>query len=433
MTSAATAPASAPASIVNRDGSTHRIWLFSYAEGVPADINLEKYTSLNEYFDVCIHQYRDRLGFVSVGTPMSNDLLDALVESFSGWLQRHGVRKGDRVAIMLPNTFQYPVSLFATLRIGAVVVTVDPHCTPHELNHQLRDSGAETIVVMENCAKTLQDGLEGTSIKRIVLTQIGDLFSPGLFNLKGRALNFMARRIQKLVPAYTLPKAVWLRDALTEGAKANVVRPPVGPGDLALLQYTAGTTGMAKGAMLTHGNLLANCQQALAFIKGRMIAEIPAAVTHAPLHQLHALTVNCLVFMAVGGRNTLIAHPRDAKGMPNSTILEGYGLTECSPMVTAHPSRIDRDMSALPDNVGVPLPSTEVRCRRADGSWADIGEPGELCVRGPQVMKGYWQRWEETDKVLDRQGWFSTGDIAVMDERGFLRIQSRRPERRATA
>jgi long-chain acyl-CoA synthetase len=425
MIPAATAPVSAPVSIVNRDGSTHRIWLFSYAEGVPADINVEKYASLNEYVDACIHNYRERLGFVSMGTPMSNDLLDTRVESFAGWLQGHGVKKGDRVAIMLPNTFQYPVSVFATLRIGAVVVNVDPLCTPHELNHQLRDSGAETIVVMENCARTLQDALRGTSLKRIVLTQIGDLFSPGLFNLKGRALNFKARQIQKMVPAYTLPKAVWMRDALTEGAKAKVERPPVGPGDLAFLQYTRATTGLAKGAMLTHGNVVANCQQVLAFIKGRMTDEIPSVATHLPLHHLQALTVNCLVFMALGGRNTLIANPRDAQRMPSSPLLEGYGLTECSPMVTAHPVRIGRDMPAFADSIGVPLPSTEVRCRREDGSWAHIGEPGELCVRGPQVMRGYWQRWDETDKVLDRQGWLSTGEIAVMDERGFLRIQGR--------
>jgi len=485
MNQAAIAAPPKRVSIVNPDGSTNRIWLSSYPEGVPADIDLNKYDSLNQYFDECIFKFRERLGFVSIGTAMGNDRLERLVDAFASWLQLNGVKKGDRVAIMLPNIFQYPVSLFAGLRIGYVVVNVNPLYTPRELNHQLRDSGAETIIVMENFAKTLQDALTGTQVKRIVLTQIGDLLSEGFLNLKGRALNFVLRKVQKMVPAYSLPQAVWMREALKQGEKVKAHRPEMSQWDLAFLQYTGGTTGVAKGAMLTHGNVLANCQQALAFIEGQLTDEVQTVVTPLPLYHIYSLTVNCLIFMAIGGRNVLIANPRDTKrvmqilkserftsitcvntlfaaflddptfrqrdfsqlklamagGMAlqrnvaerwkevtGNAIVEGYGLTECSPIVTVQPISIGQDQPAFTGSIGVPLPSTEVRCRREDGSWADIDEPGELCVRGPQVMKGYWQRWDETANVLDQEGWLATGDIAVMDEQGFLRIVDRKKD-----
>ncbi len=472
-------------SIVNPDGSTRRIWLSSYVQGVAHDIDVNKYQSLTQYFDECVGKFRDRPGFVSIGTEMSFDRLDRLVKSFAAYLQSQGVKKGDRVAIMLPNTFQYPVCLFAVLRIGAIVVNVNPLYTARELNHQLKDSGAETIIVMETFAKTLQDAKAGTQVKRVVLTQIGDLLSDGFVNLKGRLLNFVLRKVQKMVPAYSLPGAVWMRDALKAGASHKLQPVKVQPEELAFLQYTGGTTGVAKGAMLTHRNVLANCQQALAFAEGQLTGETETVVTLIPMYHIFSLTVNGLIFMGLGGRNILIANPRDTKrvmmmlknekfsgisgvntlfasflddpafhkldfsklklpiagGMAlqrsvaerwkevtGQAIVEGYGLTECSPIVSQAPVDISKPRPTFTGSIGVPVPSTEVRCRREDGSWADINEPGELCVRGPQVMKGYWNRPEETAKVIDSEGWLATGDIAVMDEKGFLKIVDRKKD-----
>ncbi|WP_374318997.1 AMP-binding protein [Aquabacterium sp.] len=471
--------------LVKPDGSTNRIWLKSYVESVPHEIDLHKYQSLNDYFDECINKYRQRPGFVSIGTEMSYDRLERLVLAFAGWLQSQGVKKGDRVAIMLPNTFQYPVALFGVLRLGAVVVNVNPLYTARELNHQLRDSGAETILVMENFASTLQEALPGTQVKRIVLTQIGDLLSDGMLNLKGRLLNLVIRKVQKMVPAYQLPGALWMRDVLQAGAKVKVRKERLLPEDLAFLQYTGGTTGVAKGAMLSHLNVLANCQQAMAWSEGQLTGETETIVTPLPLYHIYSLTVNCLIFMGMGGRNILIANPRDTKrvmmilkkenfsgitcvntlfasflddpefrkrnfsnlkltmagGMAlqravaerwkevtGNAIVEGYGLTECSPIVTINPVDVSRPMPTFTGSIGLPVPSTEVRMRREDGTWADLGEPGELCVRGPQVMQGYWRRPEETAKVIDADGWLATGDIAVMDDEGFIRIVDRKKD-----
>ena len=484
--SAATVPSSpSTQSLVNPDGSTNRIWLSSYVEGVVHDIDLNKYQSLNAYFDECMAKFRDRPGFVSIGTEMKNERLDRLVKAFAGYLQSQGIKKGDRVAIMLPNILQYPVVLFAILRIGAVVVNVNPLYTARELNHQLKDSGAETIIVMETFAKTMQDAQAGTLVKRIILTQIGDLMSDGFVNLKGRLLNFALRKVQKMVPAYSLPGAVWIRDTLKAGAKVALKPVEVKQSDLAFLQYTGGTTGVAKGAMLTHLNILANCQQALAFAEGQLTGDTETVVTLIPMYHIFSLTVNGLIFMALGGRNILIANPRDTKrvmmilrnekfsgitgvntlfssflddpafrkldfsklklaiagGMAlqrnvaerwkevtGTAVVEGYGLTECSPIVTQAPVDISKPRPTFTGSIGVPVPSTEVRNRRDDGSWANIGEPGELCVRGPQVMKGYWNRPEATAEVIDSEGWLATGDIAVCDEKGFFKIVDRKKD-----
>jgi long-chain acyl-CoA synthetase len=485
MSQAAAAVEPTPQSIVNPDGTTNRIWLSSYVKGVVHDIDLDKYQSLNDYFDECINKFRDRPGFVSIGTEMSNDLFDRRVKAFTGYLQSIGVKKGDRVAIMLPNTLQYPVTLFAVLRLGAVVVNVNPLYTARELNHTLNDSGAEVIIVMETFAKTLEEAKKGTKLKHVVLTQIGDLLAEGWFNPKGWALNFVLRKVQKMVPAYSLPGATWYRDALKKGAQVQVKPVKVVPDDLAFLQYTGGTTGVAKGAMLTHRNILANCQQALAFAEGQLTGETETVVTLIPMYHIFSLTVNGLIFMALGGRNILVANPRDTKrvmmilknekfsgitgvntlfasflddpafakldfsklklsiagGMAlqrgvaerwkevtRTSIVEGYGLTECSPIVSQAPVDLSKEQPTFTGSIGVPVPSTEVRCRRDDGSWANIGEPGELCVRGPQVMKGYWNRPEATAEVIDQDGWLATGDIAVMDERGFLKIVDRKKD-----
>ncbi|MFN4266610.1 MAG: AMP-binding protein [Aquabacterium sp.] len=482
--SQAAASANPPISIVNPDGTTNRIWLSSYVQGVSADIDVNKYKSMNQYFDECIAKFRDRTAFVSIGTEMTYGRLENLVNAFAGWLQSQGIKKGDRVAIMSPNLFQYPVCLFAILRIGAIVVNVNPLYTVRELNHQLKDSGAETIIVMENFAKTVQDSLAGTKIKRVVLTQLGDLLSDGI-NLKGKLLNFAVRNVQKMVPAYKLPGAIWIRDALKAGAKVKVKPADVQPQDLAFLQYTGGTTGVAKGAMLTHANVLANCQQAFAWVGNQMTGEVETIVTPLPLYHIYSLTVNCLIFLGLGGRNVLIANPRDTKrvmmilknenfsaiscvntlfasflddpefqkrnfsglkltlagGMAlqravaerwkevtGNSIVEGYGLTECSPIVTMNPVDVSKPMPVFTGSIGLPAPSTEVRIRNEDGTWANVGEPGELCVRGPQVMKGYWQRPDETAKVIDAEGWLATGDVAVMDEKGFVKIVDRKKD-----
>ena len=482
--SQAAASANPPISIVNPDGTTNRIWLSSYVQGVSADIDVNKYKSMNQYFDECIGKFRDRTAFVSIGTEMTYGRLENLVNAFAGWLQSQGIKKGDRVAIMSPNLFQYPVCLFAILRIGAIVVNVNPLYTVRELNHQLKDSGAETIIVMENFAKTVQDSLAGTKVKRVVLTQLGDLLSDGI-NLKGKLLNFAVRNVQKMVPAYKLPGAIWIRDALKAGAKVKVKPADVQPQDLAFLQYTGGTTGVAKGAMLTHANVLANCQQAFAWVGNQMTGEVETIVTPLPLYHIYSLTVNCLIFLGLGGRNVLIANPRDTKrvmmilknenfsaiscvntlfasflddpefqkrnfsglkltlagGMAlqravaerwkevtGNSIVEGYGLTECSPIVTMNPVDVSKPMPVFTGSIGLPAPSTEVRIRNEDGSWANVGEPGELCVRGPQVMKGYWQRPDETAKVIDAEGWLATGDVAVMDEKGFVKIVDRKKD-----
>lgn len=472
-------------SIVNPDGTTDRIWLFSYVKGVPHDIDVNKYQTLTQYFDECVSKFRQRPAFVSIGTEMTYDRLERLVKSFAAYLQSQGVKKGDRVAIMLPNTFQYPVCLFAVLRIGAIVVNVNPLYTARELNHQLQDSGAETIIVMENFAKTVQDAMVGTPVKRVLLTQIGDLLSDGSINLKGRLLNFVLRHVQKMVPKYSLPGAVWMRDAIQAGCAQQLQPVNVQPEELAFLQYTGGTTGVSKGAMLTHRNVLANCQQALAFAEGQLTGETETVVTLIPMYHIFSLTVNGLIFMGLAGRNILIANPRDTKrvmmmlrkekfsgisgvntlfasflddpafhkldfsrlklpiagGMAlqrnvaerwkqvtGQAIVEGYGLTECSPIVSQAPVDISKPRPTFTGSIGVPVPNTKVRCRRDDGSWANIDEPGELCVRGPQVMKGYWNRPDETSKVIDGDGWLATGDIGVMDGLGFLKIVDRKKD-----
>ncbi|TAK76714.1 MAG: long-chain fatty acid--CoA ligase [Aquabacterium sp.] len=480
-------PGSAGQSIVNPDGTTNRIWLSSYVKGVPSDIDVNKYQSLNQYFDEAIAKYRERPCFVSAKTEMTFGRFDQKVRHFAGYLKSKGVKKGDRVAIMLPNSMQYPVALFATLRIGAVVANVNPLYTARELHHQLKDSGAETIVVMENFAKVLEDALAmgGTQVRNIVITQLGDLLKDGL-NAKGRFINFAIRKLAKMVPAYKLPTAVWMRDAIAQGSKNPVDKPAaLTRDDLAFLQYTGGTTGVSKGAMLTHGNILANCQQAHAFAEGQLTGEVETIVTLIPLYHIFSLTVNCLIFIGLGGRNILVSNPRDVKlvmmslkgenfsgisgvntmfasllenpefckrdfsklklamaggmalhrsvaerwkAVTGNSISEGYGLTECAPVVTTQPVDISKPVPTFTGTIGVPVPSTEVRIRRDDGSWADVGEAGELCVRGPQVMKGYWQRPEETAKVLDAEGWLATGDVAVMDEKGFLKIVDRKKD-----
>ncbi len=475
-----TAPVvSAAAQTPNTDG----VWYAAYPRGVPHEIDLTQYESLVQYFDECMARYTDRTAYLSAGAKLSYGALARKVDAFASYLQGIGVRPGDRVAIMLPNTFQYPITLFGTLKAGAVVVNVNPLYTARELAHQLKDSGAQTIVVFENFAKTLEEALPGTEIRNVLVTALGDLLADGL-NAKGRLINFVLKRVKKLVPAYHLPQAVRLRAALAQGARRPAAPVPLTRDALAFLQYTGGTTGVAKGAMLTHGNLIANLLQAKSWVSDQMTGDVETVLTPLPLYHIYSLTLNALIFIGLGGRNILIANPRDTrmvmKILRNETftgitgintlynafldneefrrrdfsqlklamaggmamqrsvaerfktvtgcpIVEGYGLTECSPIVTMNPVDL-QDMHDFSGSIGLPAPSTRVRLRKEDGSWANLGEPGELCVQGPQVMRGYWQRPDETAKVIDAEGWFSTGDIGVMDDKGFVRLIDRKKD-----
>lgn len=475
------APAAPEAAQVppNTDG----IWFASYPPGVPHAIDVTQYASLVDYFDECTAKFADRVAYVSAGASLTYRSLAQKAAAFASYLQRIGVKPGDRVAIMLPNTFQYPVTLFGALKAGAIVVNVNPLYTVRELAHQLKDSGAQTIVVFENFARTLQDALPQTPVKNVIVTALGDLLADG-FNAKGRLINFVLKHVKKLVPDYDLPQAVPLRSALSLGARDTPKPVPLTRDDLAFLQYTGGTTGVAKGAMLTHGNLIANLLQAKVWTAGQMTGDVETVLTPLPLYHIYSLTVNALIFLGLGGRNILIANPRDMKmvmkiirhetftgitgintlynafldnaefrsrdfsklklamsgGMAmqravaerfqqvtGQPIIEGYGLTECSPIVTMNPVNL-QNMTAFSGSIGLPAPSTTVRFRREDGTWAGIGEPGELCVRGPQVMLGYWQRPDETAKVIDADGWLATGDVGVMDERGYVRLIDRKKD-----
>ncbi|NIF52329.1 AMP-binding protein [Burkholderia sp. Ax-1724] len=475
--------ASAAGSTPPRAPNTDGIWYASYPADVPHDIDVTQYESVGQFFDECIAQFRERVAYVSVGAELTYGELGRKATAFAAYLQSVGVQPGERVAIMLPNTFQYPVALFGTIKAGAVVVNVNPLYTVRELAHQLKDSGAQTIVVFENFAKTLEDALPGTKVRNVIVTGLGDLLADGL-NLKGRLLNFMLRHVKKMVPAYSLPQAVPLLQALAAGYARTLAPVRASHDDIAFLQYTGGTTGVAKGAMLTHRNIVANLLQAKAWAAGQLSGEVETVLTPLPLYHIYSLTVNALIFMGLGGRNILIANPRDMKrvmmiirhekftgmtavntlynafldneafrnrdfsdlklamaggmatqkavaerfkAVTGKPIVEGYGLTECSPIVSMNPV----DLTHLRDfegSIGLPAPSTQVRFRRDDGSWAHIGEAGELCVQGPQVMKGYWNRPEETAKVLDDDGWLATGDIGVMDSRGFIRLIDRKKD-----
>ena len=464
---------------------TERIWLNAYLPGVPTDIEagIEDYPSLREVFLEHLHKYRDRVAYVSIGTEMTYAAWQAQGIAFAAWLQAQGVRKGDRVALMMPNCLQYPICLLGTILAGAVVVNVNPLYTSHELKHLLKDSGAETVVIFENFAHTLEKVVAGSTVKRMVIAAIGDL----LGTFKGAAMNFILRRVQKQVPAYNLPGALRFNQTLKQGRGLTHTPVPLAREELAFLQYTGGTTGDAKGVMLSHRNIIANLLQAKAWVGDQLDQnQQETNVTLLPLYHIFSLTVNCLMFMCLGGRNILIANPRDVKrvqmilrkerfngiagvntlfngllenaefrardfsdlrlviagGMATHTavakrwkevtglpIIEGYGLTECSPVVSISPIDISRmrDME-FTGSIGVPLPSTWVRFIREDGEVADIGEQGELQVRGPQVMQGYWQRPKETAEVLDAEGWLSTGDIGVMNEQGFIRLVDRKKD-----
>ena len=453
-----------------------RIWLKSYPPGVDPDVRYDDSKSIGELFDKSVAQFRERPAFVCMGKSISFGELDKRSRDFGAWLQAKGLAKGARVAIMLPNVLQYPVALYGTLRAGCTVVNVNPLYTARELEHQLKDSGAEAIVILENFAHTLETVLARTPVKHVVVAALGDLLGA-----KGLIVNFVVRHVKKMVPAYELPNAQRFNDALAEGARRQLKPVSVGHDDIAFLQYTGGTTGVSKGAMLLHRNILANIQQVAGWLMLGLKGETPTIVTALPLYHIYSLTVNCLLMLKVGGCNILITNPRDIPGfvkelgkhrynmitgvntlfnallnnpdfakldfaalkvtggggmavqkavadrwqqVTGNTLLEGYGLTETSPVATMNPF----DLKGYTGSIGMPIPSTEIVIRDDAGKDLPVGGTGEICIKGPQVMKGYWQRPDETAKVMAADGFLKTGDIGVMDEKGFIRIVDRKKD-----
>ena len=460
-----------------RGDSLHKVWLNRYPADVPADINPDRYRSLIELFEHAALRYAEQTAFINMGQSMSFRQLDARSRAFAAYLQQGlGLKKGDRVALMMPNLLQYPIALFGILRAGMIVVNVNPLYTPRELEHQLNDSGASAIVIVSNFAHTLEKVVAKTQVKHVILTRLGDQLSPA----KGTLVNFVVKYIKKMVPKYYLPGAISFRQALHSGAQLEYVKPEIINDDLAFLQYTGGTTGVAKGAMLTHRNMQANLEQTKATYGSLLKAGEHTVVTALPLYHIFALTVNCLLFIELGGANLLITNPRDIPGLVKELakypftaitgvntlfnallndaafnqldfstlslsagggmavqkavaerwekltghyLLEGYGLTECSPLVSVNPY----DITCHNGSIGLPVPSTDIMLVDEAGNEVPEGEPGELCIKGPQVMLGYWQRPEATDEVL-KNGWLRSGDIVTVDHEGFLRIVDRKKD-----
>lgn len=455
-----------------------KIWLKQYPKGVPAEVNVDQFASLRDIFKRSCTKYKDLPAFTNMGVTLSYGDIDALSRNFGAYLQKTvGLKKGDRVAIMMPNLLQYPVALFGILRSGMVAVNVNPLYTPRELEHQLNDSGAKAIVVLENFANTLAKVLKNTPIKTVITTQIGELFPFP----KSAIVNFVVKRIKKMVPAWNIPGTTKFKRTLTSGKSQQLDEVEITLNDAAFLQYTGGTTGVAKGAELTHGNMVANLQQASAWLAPVSEEGTDVVITALPLYHIFSLTINCLTYMKVGGQNILITNPRDFVGFVNELkkvrfscfigvntlfnallntpgfseldfsrltlslgggmavqravaeswkavtgvpIIEGYGLTETSPLICANPLTI----TDFTGSIGVPVPSTEVSIQDDDGNELGIGDVGEICARGPQVMRGYWNRPEETAKVISKDGWFRTGDIGRMDEKGYVYIEDRKKD-----
>ena len=460
---------------------TDRPWLTSYPEGVPADIDASQYASLVALMEESFTRYADRVAYSFMGKDLSFAQTDKSSAALAAYLQSLGLVKGDRVALMMPNTPQYPISVAAVLRAGLVVVNVNPLYTPRELEHQLKDSGAKAIIIMENFGNTLQQCLQATPIKHIVLGAVGDQ----LGFLKGTLVNYVVRNVKKAVPPFDLPGAVRFNDAVEKGSARKLDKPAIGPDDVAVLQYTGGTTGVSKGAVLLHRNVIANVLQSEAWnapaMKTIPAGEQPTSVCALPLYHIFAFTVNMMLGMRTGGKNILIPNPRDIpavmkelskhtfhsfpavntlfNGLANHPdfgtvnwsnlkvsvgggmavqgavaklwlektgcpICEGYGLSETSPSATCNPTT----SKAYTGTIGVPLPSTWLKLLDDDGREVPAGERGEIAIKGPQVMAGYWQRPDETAKTMTADGYFKTGDIGTVDERGYFKVVDRKKD-----
>lgn len=461
-------------------GELKRYWLQSYPAGVPYEIELNRTMSIGDMITTACRQFPDNPAFACMGKDLTYKQLDENARALAAFLQSRGLVKGDRVALMMPNVLQYPIAIAAVLRAGFVVVNVNPLYTPRELEHQLNDSGAKALIVLENFAATVEKTLPSVKLSTIIVATMGDMLG-----LKGHIVNLVVRQVKKLVPAWNLPGHISFKEALAQGRSQSFNPVPVEGSDLAFLQYTGGTTGISKGAMLTHSNILANVEQMglwteVAFrIKGR-----PKAINYVcalPLYHIFALTVNAMLGMKLGARNILIPNPRDIPGfvkelkkypfhifpglntlfnglmnnpdfqtldfkpmiltlgggmavqrpvaerwqaMTGCLITEGYGLSETSPVASANAL----DATEFSGTIGLPMPSTDIAIRDDDGNDLPLGEVGEICVRGPQVMKGYWNRLEETARAIMPDGFFRTGDMGFMDERGYTKIVDRKKD-----
>jgi long-chain acyl-CoA synthetase len=460
---------------------TDRIWLQSYPPGVPAEIDPSVYRSLVELMEESFRKYADRVAYSFMGKDITYAQVDSLSQALAAYFQSLGLVKGDRVAIMMPNVPQYPVAVAAILRAGLIVVNVNPLYTPRELEHQLKDSGAKAIVIIENFAHTLEQCIGHTEVKHVVLCAFGDML--GL--VKGAIVNYVIRNRRKMVPPFHLPQAVRFNDAIARGTRAPFKAPSIGPDDVAVLQYTGGTTGVSKGAALLHRNIIANVLQSEAWNQPVMDkipkGEQPTTVCALPLYHIFAFTVGMMLTMRTGGKLVLIPNPRDIPAVlqelskhkvhsfpavntlfnalanhpdfnkvdwshlkvslgggtavqsavarlwlekTGCPICEGYGLSETSPSACCNPVT----STEFTGTIGVPLPSTDIKLLDDEGHEVPPGQPGEIAIRGPQVMAGYWQRPDETAKVMTADGYFRTGDIGVMDERGYFRIVDRKKD-----
>ena len=458
--------------------SQDRPWFQSYPQGVPHEVDLDEYRSIVSVFETAVRDYRDRPAFSNFGKSLTYHQIDALSRDFAAYLLGElKLKKGDRVAIMMPNCLQYPIAIFGILRAGLTVVNVNPMYTARELRHQLVDSGASALLVVDNFGHTVQEVVADTPLKQVITTGLGDM----LGFPKGPLINFVLKYVKKLVPDYDIPGSVRFKDTLTLGRLHKLPAIDIDSADIAFLQYTGGTTGVAKGAMLTHRNMVANMQQAGAWVGKGLDLGNEVIITALPLYHIFALTANSLVFMKLGGLNHLISNPRDMPGFVKElqktrfsaitgvntlfngllntpgfdqvdfsnlkmtlgggmavqravaekwkkvtgvTLVEAYGLTETSPAACINPM----DLKGFNGSIGLPVPSTDVCLKDDDGRLVPLGEVGELCVKGPQVMKGYWQRPEETANVIDSEGWLHTGDMAKMDANGFFYIVDRKKD-----
>ena len=458
-----------------------KTWLKQYPAGVPANIDVEQYGSLVSLLDESFKKYAGRMAYKFMGKAISFAQVDEASRALAAYLQAQGLEKGDRVALMMPNVPQYPVAVAAVLRAGYVVVNVNPLYTPRELEHQLKDSGAKLIIIVENFATTLQQVLAAVPTKKIIVTALGDM----LGFPKSMLVNYVVRKVKKMVPAYDLPGAVGFNAAVAQGRGKPFKPATLGPDDIAVLQYTGGTTGVSKGAVLLHRNLVANILQAEAWYQPAL-KKIPAGtqivtICALPLFHIFGFNTNMMLAMRMGGANILIANPRDLPSMfkelkgatfhsfpavntlfqamahhadfntvdwsglvisvgggmavqsataklwlekTGCPIVEGYGLSETSPSATCNPV----DSVSFSGNIGLPMPNTELKLLDDDGNEVPTGTPGEICIKGPQVMAGYWQRPDETEKVMTPDGFFRSGDIGIVDERGYFKIVDRKKD-----